>query len=71
MDFSALVAALQNPELYPEHPRKIGVVQTHVSAIFLTGEHVYKVKKPVDFGFLDFTTREKRKFYCHQEVELN
>ena len=47
------------------------MVQTQVSAIFFTGEHVYKVKKPVDFGFLDFSTREKRKFYCHQDVELN
>jgi len=71
MDFSTIVTALQNPEIYPEQPRKVELVQTHVSAIFLTGEHVYKVKKPVDFGFLDFTTLEKRKYYCHQEVELN
>jgi len=71
MEFSALVAALQDPAIYPERPEKVDLVQTHVSAIFLTGEHVYKVKKPVDFGFLDFTTLEKRKFYCQQEVELN
>ncbi len=47
------------------------MVQTHISAIFLTGNYVYKIKKPVNFGFLDFTTLEKRKFYCQQEVELN
>ena len=71
MDFSTLVSALQLPEIYPDHPAKVDFVQTHVSAIFLTGEHAYKVKKPVDFGFLDFSTLEKRKFYCHQEVVLN
>jgi len=71
MDFSTLVSALQIPEIYPEHSGKVDFVQTHVSAIFLTGEHAYKVKKPVDFGFLDFSTLEKRKFYCQQEVVLN
>ena len=71
VDLSALITALQNPEIYPDHPERVEVVQTHVSAIFLTGRYVYKVKKPVDFGFLDFTTLEKRKFFCHREVELN
>jgi len=71
MDFSSLVAALQNPQIYPEKPAKIELVQTHISAIFFVGEHVYKVKKPVNFGFLDFTTLEKRKYYCQQEVDLN
>jgi aminoglycoside phosphotransferase family enzyme/predicted kinase len=46
-------------------------VQTHISAIFFSGEHVYKIKKPVNFGFLDFTSLEKRKYYCQQEVDLN
>jgi len=71
MEFSALVATLQDPQIYPEKPQKIELVQTHISAIFLTDTHAYKVKKPVNFGFLDFTTLEKRKFYCHQEVDLN
>jgi hypothetical protein len=71
MEFSFLVAALQNPRIYPEKPAKIEMVQTHISAIFFSGEHVYKVKKPVNFGFLDFTTLEKRKYYCQQEVDLN
>ena len=62
MDFASLVAALQDPEVYPEKPSKVDQVQTHISVIFFSGEHVYKVKKPVNFGFLDFTTLEKRKY---------
>ncbi len=46
-------------------------MQTQMSFIFLTGEYVYKVKKPVDLGYLDYTTLEKRRFFCHQELELN
>ena len=45
--------------------------QTHISWLFFTERFVYKVKKPVDFGFLDFTTLESRKFFCNQEVRLN
>jgi hypothetical protein len=60
MEFSSLVDALRNPQIYPEKPVQIELVQTHISAIFFAGEHVYKVKKPVNFGFLDFTTLEKR-----------
>jgi uncharacterized protein len=71
MEFPSLVAALRNPEIYPDKPAQVELVQTHISAIFLAGEHVFKVKKPVNLGFLDFTTLEKRKFYCQQEVDLN
>ncbi len=71
MEFAALVSALQNPEIYPDRPQKVDLVQTHISAILLTGKHAYKIKKPVNFGFLDFTSLEKRKFYCEQEVILN
>jgi aminoglycoside phosphotransferase family enzyme len=46
-------------------------METHISLLFLTGNHVYKLKKPVDFGFLDFTSLEKRKFFCEEEVKLN
>jgi hypothetical protein len=45
--------------------------ETHISLVFLTGKHAYKVKKPVDFGFLDFTTLEKRKHFCQLELTLN
>jgi aminoglycoside phosphotransferase family enzyme len=71
MDSRALRQALLNPVIYPENPTKVEFSETHISLLFFTENHVYKVKKPVDFGFLDFTDLEKRKFYCHQEVELN
>jgi len=67
----ALVEALLKPEAYPHNPQKIELVQTQMSFLFLTGDYVYKVKKPVDLGYLDYTTLEKRRFFCHQELELN
>ena len=66
-----LVAAMSRPEFYPHHPETVVVVQTHISFIFIAGSEVYKVKKSVDFGFLDFTTLEKRRFYCEEELRLN
>jgi aminoglycoside phosphotransferase family enzyme len=66
-----LQKALLNPEIYPDHPQTIKFIETHISLLFLTGNHVYKLKKPVDFGFLDFTSLEKRKYFCEQEVKLN
>jgi len=71
MEQHTLVEALMKPEAYDEDARKIELVQTHISFVFLAGDYVYKVKKPVDFGFLDFTTLEKRKFFCERELELN
>ena len=67
----ALVEALLKPETYDHHPRKVELVQTQMSFLFLTGDYAYKVKKPVDLGYLDYTTLEKRRFFCRQEVELN
>jgi aminoglycoside phosphotransferase family enzyme len=67
----AFVQALLKPETYPHHPQKVELVQTQMSFLFLTGDYVYKVKKPVDLGYLDYTTLEKRRFFCHQELELN
>jgi aminoglycoside phosphotransferase family enzyme len=66
-----LVEALLEPRAYPDPPQKIELVQTQISYIFLAGEYVYKIKKPVDMGFLDYTTLEKRLYYCQREVELN
>lgn len=71
MDISSLKKALLNPAIYPDHPGLIRLAETHISLVFLTGSYAYKVKKPVDFGFLDFTSIEKRKYYCEQEVALN
>jgi aminoglycoside phosphotransferase family enzyme len=71
MDVSTLKKALLDPNIYPDRPKEVKLVETHISLVFLTGNHVYKVKKPVDFGFLDFTSLEKREHYCEQEVKLN
>lgn len=71
MDLTALKTALLSPDSYPDHPSAIQLAETHISLVFLTGTFVYKVKKPVDFGFLNFTDLEKRKYYCEQEVTLN
>ena len=66
-----LVKALLEPKAYPEATQKIELVQTQMSFLFLAGDYVYKIKKPVNLGFLDYTTLEKRQFYCQKEVELN
>jgi aminoglycoside phosphotransferase family enzyme len=66
-----VVEALMKPEAYDEEPGKIELIQTHISFVFLTRKFVYKVKKAVNFGFLDFTTLEKRRFFCEKELELN
>src|SRR3989304_2100774 len=71
LDIPSLQKALLHPEIYPDHPRVVKFIETHISLLFLTGNHVYKLKKPVDFGFLDFTSLEKRKLFCEQEVKLN
>jgi len=67
--------AMGNPDFYP-HPVKtsMGVMEqreTHISKVFLTGSYVYKIKKAVSLEFLDFTTLEKRRYYCNQELSLN
>jgi aminoglycoside phosphotransferase family enzyme len=66
-----VVEALMKPEAYDEDPGHIELVQTHISFVFLTRNFVYKVKKAVDLGFLDFTTLEKRRFFCEKELGLN
>lgn len=67
----ALVQALLKPEAYPHKPSKVELAQTQMSFIFLTGDLVYKVKKQVNLGYLDYTTLQKRQFFCKQEVKLN
>jgi hypothetical protein len=66
-----LLAALQSPEVYPYAPERIDLVQTHISIVALAPPYVYKVKKPVDFDFLDFSTLAERRHFCQREVELN
>lgn len=62
---------LINFESFPFKISQLKVIQTHISYVFITDEFVYKIKKPVNFGFLDFTTLKKRKYFCEREVELN
>ena len=66
-----LVQDLLRPEAYPHHPQRVELAQTQMSFVFLTGELAYKVKKPVDLGYLNYTTLEKRHHFCQQEVALN
>ena len=56
---------------YPQKPEKVELIETHISWVFLAGELVYKIKKPVDFGFLNYTTLELRRHYCQEELRLN
>ncbi|ASC73954.1 uncharacterized protein XM38_049280 [Halomicronema hongdechloris C2206] len=68
----ALIQALLQPQAYP-HPvtQPMRLMQTHVSYVLLTGEYAYKLKKPVNFGFLDYSTLEKRHHFCQEELRLN
>jgi aminoglycoside phosphotransferase family enzyme len=70
-NFMDIVAALMVPGAYPQPTSRVELVQTHISWIFLTDRFAYKVKKPVDLGFLNFTTLKRRHFYLHQELILN
>jgi aminoglycoside phosphotransferase family enzyme/predicted kinase len=67
-----LIAQMCQPGFYP-HPvvEPIRLMQTHVSYVLLTGDYAYKVKKPVDFGFLDYSTLAKRQHFCQEELRLN
>jgi aminoglycoside phosphotransferase family enzyme len=62
---------LRQPVAYQHPAPDISLVQTHISYVLLAGDFVYKIKKPVNFGFLDFSTLAKRKFYCEEELRLN
>ncbi len=65
------IQGLLSPKAYPHAPKNVELRQTHISYIFLADELVYKTKKPLDLGFLDFTTLEKRRHFCEEEVRLN
>jgi aminoglycoside phosphotransferase family enzyme/gluconate kinase len=72
MDLSGLLKALESPSAYPHQTKEqIEIIQTQMSVIFLTGDYVYKLKKPVDLGYVNYTTLQNRKYFCNQEVRLN
>jgi len=66
-----LVRAMSQPGFYPHHPQTVELRQTHISYVFLADDIVFKVKKPVRFSFLDYSTLEKRLHYCQEELRLN
>ena len=65
------IRGLFERDAYPHVVGKIQLIETHISWVFLTGEYAYKIKKPVDLGFLDFSSLERRKLYCEEELRLN
>jgi len=66
-----LIQALRRPASYDHLVRNIELVETHISWVLLTGPYAYKIKKPLNLGFLDFSTLEKRLFFCEEELRLN
>ena len=71
MNEGMLFDQLKNPKFYGPHVTSVQLLQTHISYVALTGTYAYKVKKPVNFGFLDFSTLDKRKYFCEEELRLN
>lgn len=71
MNRAELIQFLLSSDSYPHSPERVVHIQTHASDVFIVSPYVYKVKKAVDFGFLDFSTLDKRKFYLEQELTLN
>ena len=71
MSLPSFIEALLDPRAYPSPPAEVTLGQTHISYLLFTPEFVYKIKKPVDFGFLDFTTLERRLHFCNEELRLN
>ncbi len=69
--FERICRAMADPAFYPHPVSKLERRDTHISAVFLTGDFVYKLKKPIDFGFLDYTGLETRRRMCELEVCLN
>lgn len=69
---STLIEQMGQPEFYP-HPvtEPIELMQTHASYVFLTGDYAYKIKKPVNFGFFDYSTLAQRQHFCHEELRMN
>jgi aminoglycoside phosphotransferase family enzyme/predicted kinase len=66
-----LIERLREPRRYPHAADGIELIETHISWVLLAGEYAYKLKKPVDLGFLDFTSLEARRRYCLEELRLN
>lgn len=66
-----IIKSFFKKDFYPHPVKYIEKKETHTSWVFLTGDFAYKIKKPVNFGFLDFSTLKKRRYYCLRELKLN
>lgn len=66
-----LIQSLQNPALFSHKIKGFKLIETHISWVLLTGQYAYKIKKPINLGFLDFSSLEKRRHYCYEELRLN
>ena len=68
---ASLIKRLLQPSAYPHSVASVELIETHISWVLLAGDFAYKIKKPLDLGFLDFHSLERRHFYCDQELRLN
>ena len=66
-----LVEALLEPRAFPHEVGRLGLLETHISFVVLTGPYAYKIKKPLDLGFLDYSTLARRRLCCDEELRLN
>ena len=66
-----LLARLRQPGVLPDSAGGVSLIETHISWVLLAGEHAWKLKKPLDLGFLDFSTVERRREACEAELRLN
>jgi uncharacterized protein len=71
MELARLIEVLSDPRAYPDSTTKVEIHQTHISVVFVTDRFAYKIKKPVALEFLDYSTLEKRRHWCAEEVRLN
>jgi aminoglycoside phosphotransferase family enzyme len=71
LDQETKIALLRQPQTYPEKPARVETVETHMSWVFLTPQHAFKLKKPVRYDYLDFSTLAARKKSCEEEIRLN
>lgn len=71
MSESALIEAFKNPAVYPHAIERLEIITTHISWVILTGTYAYKIKRPVKYSFVDYSSLENRKAYCEKEFAFN
>jgi len=71
MSLPPLIQGLLDPGIYPHPVGRVDLIETHISWVLIAGEYAYKIKKPIDLGFLDFSSLDKRRHCCEEEIRLN